>query len=40
MSSAQIKQMDWSDIWMDPRPIKALVLGCRYGVQEIEAKTL
>jgi len=40
MSSAQIIQMDWSDIWMDPRPIKALVLRCRDGAQESEAKTL
>jgi hypothetical protein len=29
MSSAQIIRMDWSDIWIDPRPIKALVLGYR-----------
>jgi len=31
---------DWSEIVTDPRPIKALVLGCRDGAQESEAKTL
>jgi hypothetical protein len=40
MRSAQIIHVDWSDIWMDPRPINALVLGCRDGAQESEPKTL
>jgi len=30
---------DNTDIQMDPRPIKALVLGCRDGAQESETKT-